>query len=99
MIVTDFKENMTSAERETREALALYKAALINASYRGWGHRVGLFFRAAGSMKAEKELNRVQQATERVVNGTDQHRYCLKQVVSEQPPHVREQDRFDELLS
>ncbi|WP_299592954.1 hypothetical protein [uncultured Tateyamaria sp.] len=93
-----WKANMSDAERETREALVCYKSALIDASHRGWTHRFGLFVRNTDSIKSETELRRVRQEVEGIVNSSAEHRHWLKQVVSEQPVRVRDQDSFTDLL-
>jgi hypothetical protein len=89
----------TDAEREVRNALATYKAALIHAQYRNWLHRFSCWCQDERAIKSEAVLTKAEADARVVVNRSDEHKNWLRIISSQQPDFVREKDKFLSLLN
>ncbi|EMC0849084.1 hypothetical protein VBY02_004535 [Salmonella enterica] len=85
-------------EGEVSQALALYKIALIHASYRNFWHRLSCKMKDKEAIKWERLLILQEQKCREIVNQSREHREMLRIIVEQQPLEIRERDNFLNLL-
>lgn len=85
-------------EGEVSQALALYKIALIKASYRNFWHRLSCKMKDKESLKHERLLVTQEEQCRRVVNHSTAHREMLEALIGRQSPDNRQRDQFIRLL-
>jgi hypothetical protein len=87
-----------SIEGEVSQVLALYKIALIKTNYRNFWHRLLCKFEDKEALENERLLVKQEILCRNVINQSDVHREMLKTLISQQPPDIRQQDQFSQLL-
>lgn len=85
-------------EGEVSQALSLYKIALIKTSYRSFWHRLLCKFKDKEALENERILVKQEIQCRDVIHQSDEHREMLKNLISQQPPDIRQRDQFIRLL-
>lgn len=85
-------------EGEVSQALALYKIALIKASYRNLWHRLSCKMGDKEALEHEHRLVAQELQCRKVVNQSEEHREMLESLISRQSENSRQQDQFIRLL-
>lgn len=86
-------------EGEVSQALALYKIALINASYRNFWHRLSCKMGDKEALAHEHRLVEQELQCRKVVNQSEEHREMLESLISRQSEENRLRDQFTRLLN
>lgn len=101
--MSEWVSDMSDAERETREALAIYKKVLIESHQPSFWDVLGLIFGSAQArakkQQVEAELARAREIAVSIVNKTDEHRLWVRNIVAGQPDDVAAADGFLALLN
>ncbi|MDX9500251.1 hypothetical protein SM438_21005 [Salmonella enterica] len=85
-------------EGEVSQALALYKIALINASYRNFWHRLSCKMGDKEALEHEQRLVEQELQCRNAVNQSAEHREMLESLIRRQSEDSRQQDQFIRLL-
>ncbi|ENR9964111.1 hypothetical protein ACEXTD_003097 [Salmonella enterica] len=86
-------------EGEVSQALALYKIALIYASYRNFWHRLSCKMGDKEALKHEQRLIAQELQCRKAVNQSAEHREMLESLISRQSEGCRHRDQFIRLLN
>ncbi|EFO1363614.1 hypothetical protein DWG95_23645 [Escherichia coli] len=86
-------------EGEVSQALALYKIALINASYRNFWHRLSCKMGDKEALAHEHQLVAQELQCRKVMNQSEEHREILEFLISRQSEENRLRDQFTRLLN
>lgn len=86
-------------EGEVCAALAAYKWALVQTSYRSLWHRLLCSAGDKAAISHSAALDRAEKHAQQVVNKTPEHRSALERIVKQQPEDVAKKDRFSDLLN
>lgn len=86
-------------EGEVSNALALYKIALINASYRNIWHRLACKLGIKESLANEQLLVTQELQCRKVVNQSAEHKAMVEYFLSMQPTDTRQRDNFIRLMN
>ncbi|HHA1950150.1 TPA: hypothetical protein ACOEGG_004267 [Enterobacter asburiae] len=86
-------------EGEVSQALALYKIALINASYRNLWHRLACKMGDKEALEHESRLVAQELQCRKVVNQSEDHQEMLESLISHQSEENRLRDQFIRLLN
>lgn len=86
-------------EGEVSQALALYKIALINASYRNFWHRLSCKMGDKEALEHEQRLVAQELQCRKAVNQSAEHQEMLKTLISRQSEETRQRDQFIHLLN
>jgi hypothetical protein len=88
-----------SVEGEVSQALALYKIALINTSYRSFWHRLSCKMGEKEALEHEQLLVAQELQCRQVVNQSAGHRRMLESLIRCQSEESRQRDQFIRLLN
>ncbi|MDH1190847.1 hypothetical protein [Enterobacter cloacae] len=86
-------------EGEVSQALALYKIALINASYRNFWHRLSCKMGDKEALEHEQRLVAQELQCRNTVNQSAEHREMLESLISRQSEESQQRDQFIRLLN
>jgi len=86
-------------EGEVCEAIAAYKWALIQTSYRSLWHRLLCSLGDKVAISHAAALERAEKHAQQVVSKTPGHRAALERIVRQQPEYVARKDRLLDLLN